>query len=187
MEVTNLYRVVLIGDPAVGKTSIVSQTENGSFDPNEPSTVGAMFILHQEQVDGQVIEMQIWDTAGQERFRSLGPIYYRNASAAVVVFDITRSHSFDDLDGWIKQFTSVAPSHAIICIVANKSDLMSNAEIPIETAKEWAKKKGYLFHITSAKTGEGIPDLFKLIAQKISTIKTSNPELQKVSNPHKCC
>ena len=146
-----------------------------------------MFILHKEQVNGEVIEMQIWDTAGQERFRSLGPIYYRNASAAVAVFDVTRSHSFDDLDGWLKQFISVAPDTALICIVANKIDLMKNAEIPIETAKEWAEKRGYLFHLTSAKTGEGIPDLFKMVAVNMVQLHTSCIQVKKTSQPQNCC
>ncbi|KAK8852919.1 hypothetical protein M9Y10_017913 [Tritrichomonas musculus] len=179
----SLHRVVTIGETSVGKTSIITQLVKKSFNPNEKSTVGAMFVVYNQKLDTStlkdelnnvnnnggevVVEMQIWDTAGQERFRSLGPIYYRGAEAAVVVFDFTSLNSFERLQSWITAFQDVAGTDTIIFIIGNKIDLKEKAQVPVETAQGWAAERGFKFFSTSALTGEGVEEVFKQLANEI--------------------
>ena len=191
----NLHRVVTIGETSVGKTAIITQLVKRTFNPNEKSTVGAMFFIYNEKVDNELIEMQIWDTAGQERFRSLGPIYYRGAEAAVVVFDYTSLTSFEKLQNWVSAFQDVAGAETIIFIVGNKIDLKENIQVQEEVAENWAKDNGFRFFSTSALTGHGIQETFHELAvaikasSKKKTISTS-PDLEAPSGAGQkksCC
>lgn len=183
----SLHRVVTIGETSVGKTSIITQLVKKSFNPNEKSTVGAMFVVYNQKLDAStlkddlvntsnksngeaVVEMQIWDTAGQERFRSLGPIYYRGAEAAVVVFDFTSLNSFERLQSWISAFQDVAGTDTIIFIIGNKIDLKDKAQVTVETAQNWATERGFKFFSTSALTGQGIQEVFEQLANDIYVI-----------------
>lgn len=178
----SLHRVVTIGETSVGKTSIITQLVKKSFNPNEKSTVGAMFVVYNQKLDTNslkdelnnnisngdvVVEMQIWDTAGQERFRSLGPIYYRGAEAAVVVFDFTSQNSFDRLQSWITAFQDVAGTETIIFIIGNKIDLKEKIQVSTESAQNWANERGFKFFSTSALTGEGVEEVFRQLANDI--------------------
>ena len=178
----SLHRVVTIGETSVGKTSIITQLVKKSFNPNEKSTIGAMFVVYNQKLDASVlkidpnnigingdvvVEMQIWDTAGQERFRSLGPIYYRGAEAAVVVFDFTSQNSFERLQSWITAFQDVAGTETIIFIVGNKIDLKDKIQVSAETAQNWAEERGFKFFSTSALTGEGVEEVFRQLSNDI--------------------
>lgn len=156
-------RVVLLGDSSVGKTSILSQLVDHRFS-NEEATIGANYQIYIEEVNNAKIEMQIWDTAGQEKFRSLGSIYYRNASAGICVFDITHAETYKHVDDWIKDFHDINPS-ACLFIAANKADEVDSYEIALEQAEEHLKQtyKCEVFK-TSAKTGQGISEMFTRIA-----------------------
>lgn len=169
MEFESLHRVVTIGETSVGKTSIITQLVKKSFNPNEKSTVGAMFVVYDQKLDDSntSIEMQIWDTAGQERFRSLGPIYYRGAEAAIVVFDFTSLSSFERIQSWISAFQDNAGSETIIYVFGNKIDLEDEAQISREEAKRWVTERGFSFYATSALTGEGIEEAFKDLGNAI--------------------
>lgn len=163
----SVFRVITIGDSSVGKTSIINKLVNNQFDPHEASTVGAMFVLIVEEIEKTRVEMQIWDTAGQEKFRSLGPIYYRSADAAIVVFDFTQRRTFDNLDSWVEVFSDIAGEDALIVIAGNKSDLADSYQIEDEMAREWAEKNGYMYFATSALEGSGIKDMFKAITERL--------------------
>ncbi|OHT10008.1 small GTP-binding protein [Tritrichomonas foetus] len=160
-------RVVLIGDASVGKTCILSQLVDHKFDPNEQSTVGANYQIFIEDFDGQKVEIQIWDTAGQEKFKSLGPIYFRNATGALVVFDQTNRLSFDHLTDWVTSFTDVAGLETTIFIVANKSDMISEIQVPFSEALQYAKEHNCQAFETSAMTGKGIPEMFTELARTV--------------------
>ena len=181
-------RVVLIGDSSVGKTSMLNMLVEKSFNPIEQSTVGANYQLFINDIEGTHVEMQVWDTAGQERYKSLGPIYYRNAQGAIVVYDQTSKESFDDLNSWIESFVSIAGIDVIIAIVANKCDI-GKGEVNFEEAKAWAEKNDYLFYRTSAKTGDGIDDMFNDIVRKI--VQKGGAQQSHVKKPQKkdsaCC
>ena len=179
----DFVRVVLVGDSSVGKTSIISRLISGEFIPDEQSTVGAMFVLYKVQSNDQSIDLQIWDTGGQERFRSLGPIYYRNSRAGIVVFDISKLETYENLNSWIEDFTNTAGSDVLIYVVANKTDL--EPQIPIEDVENWATQRGYYFFATSAYNGDGINELFQSIGEnllkspyrkKVETIELSGKE-----------
>ena len=113
------------------------------------------------------VKLQIWDTAGQEKYRSLAKIFYQNASAAVLVYDITLKKSFEQLkEYWSKEIKTNSPEDIILAIAANKSDDYINQEIDTQEGKDLAKELDAIFVPTSAKLGNGIDTLFKMIAEK---------------------
>ena len=157
-------RIVTIGDESVGKTSLTSRLVDKTFNQYEPSTVGANYQTHTVSANGQFIVLQVWDTAGQEKFKSLSPIYFRNALAAVVVFSLVNRRSFEKLSDWASSFREVAGQQALVYIVANKLDLSDQYEVQIDEGREWAENHGFKFFATSAKTGENVNKLFTEIA-----------------------
>ena len=176
-----VYRVVFIGDSSVGKTSIISRLVNNEYKSNEQTTVGAMFMMYSEVVHGDRIEMQIWDTAGQEKFRSLGPIYYRQAQVGVVVIDLTSRTSFDHIDEWIANFRKNAGQEALIVVAANKSDMSDERQIPDDAINAWSESNGIKWFVTSAKEGTGIDTMFHYIANYLSENKTAGFPITTVS------
>ncbi|KAJ2743033.1 Vacuolar protein sorting-associated protein 21 [Coemansia sp. BCRC 34301] len=116
-------KVVLLGEAAVGKSSLVLRFVNDEFQDNKEPTIGAAFLTQKVRLDDSVLKLDIWDTAGQERFHSLAPMYYRNAQAAVVVYDITRASSLERAKSWIKELQRQANPNIIIALVGNKLDL----------------------------------------------------------------
>lgn len=172
-------RVVLIGDSSVGKTSILSQLVEHKFNEGEQSTVGANYQLYSCNTGTTTVDMQIWDTAGQEKFRSLGPIYFRQAAGAIVVYDQTSKESFDNISEWINSFTDVAGSDTVICIAANKCDL-AEKETPFSVAQQWAKAHKYTIVPTSALSGEGVHELFEEMAKQLSKTKWMKKQTQIV-------
>ncbi|KAJ2084684.1 Vacuolar protein sorting-associated protein 21 [Coemansia sp. S100] len=118
-------KVVLLGEAAVGKSSLVLRFVNDEFQDNKEPTIGA-FLTQKVRLDDSVLKLDIWDTAGQERFHSLAPMYYRNAQAAVVVYDITRASSLDRAKSWIKELQRQANPNIVIALVGNKLDLAND-------------------------------------------------------------
>jgi small GTP-binding protein len=164
-------RVVMLGESAVGKTSILTRLTDHRFDFNQASTIGANYQIYAAEIDGLQVEMQIWDTAGQERFRSLGPIYYRNAVGAIAVFDVTSRPSFEHLSSWIDGFTTIAGNNVTIAIVGNKIDLEDSRKVNWTETKEFAEARGYLAYETSAFSGKGIPELFANLTKNIVDVR----------------
>jgi small GTP-binding protein len=157
------FRVVLVGDSEAGKTSIVHRLVRNEFDPSQKATVGAVFQTVARDIGGKSAIMQIWDTAGQEKYRSIGPIYYRNASAAIAVFDITIEDFQSSLDNWIISVRRNA-SDPLIFIAGNKSDLLPHDESEAEARiKEFGSKHEAPFFLVSAKTGRNIDALFDAV------------------------
>ena len=131
-----LYKIVLIGDPCVGKTNILSRFINGVFIENTRATIGVDFGVTTINVDDKKIKTQIWDTAGQERYRAIASAYYRMASGIVIVYDITNKLSFDHICSWINEVKLHVPQ-ANILIVGNKTDLEHLREITNDDAKSF--------------------------------------------------
>ena len=177
-----VYRVVFIGDSSVGKTSIISRLVNNEYKSNEQTTVGAMFMMYSELVNNDRIEMQIWDTAGQEKFRSLGPIYYRQAQVGIVVIDLTSKTSFDHIDDWVDNFRKNAGQEALIVVAGNKSDKKEERQIPDDAINAWSESNNIKWFVTSAKEGTGIDVMFHYIANYLSENKTTGLPIATVSS-----
>ena len=161
-----VFKVVFIGDSAVGKTSIVMRFYRNVFHEESDSTVGSNYVTKTILVDNKEITMNIWDTAGQERFRAIVPMYTRGSHAAVVVFNIHDEDSFRNLDKWIDLINRNESFNCKIYIAANKIDL---GKTPIlDEAIEWAKQKKYVLFLISAKDQQSIINMFQHIAEDLS-------------------
>jgi small GTP-binding protein len=173
-------RIVMIGEPSVGKTCLLNRFVEDSFCHDTVSTVAASYKMHSADFRGQRADIQIWDTAGQEKFRALVPIYYRYAAGAVAVYDITQVPSYERLQTWIDCFFGTAGSDAIVAIAANKADLLGDAEMDISAAREEAEAHGYMFQLTSAQTGAGVSQLFDQLIERILIARFEKPEKEAI-------
>eukprot|EP01089_Gocevia_fonbrunei_P011884 TRINITY_DN2647_c0_g1_i1.p1 TRINITY_DN2647_c0_g1~~TRINITY_DN2647_c0_g1_i1.p1 ORF type:complete len:231 (-),score=29.60 TRINITY_DN2647_c0_g1_i1:86-721(-) len=163
-------KVVLLGDSGVGKTSLVHRYVKKTFIDHIPSTIGAAFMTQKLFINNYNIRLQIWDTAGQERFRSLTPMYYRGASAALLIYDTTRKETFEAVKEWVEELQKnieTEESSLVIAIVGNKVDLVESREVLPEMAEKYAAGIGAIFTETSAKEDKGITDLFADICTKL--------------------
>jgi small GTP-binding protein len=157
-------KVVLIGTSSVGKTSIVQRATTGSFDDACLPTLGASYTIKSVQVGPRTCRLQIWDTAGQERYRSITPMYYRSAQAALFVYSIVDRDSFEYIDTGIENFRENTED-ASAFLVANKCDLVDEGQISRAEGKRKAQELGIPFVEVSAMTGEGIDGLFAMVAE----------------------
>ena len=163
-------KIVLLGDVSVGKTSIASRFCKNSFNENYINTIGGAY--QQQKVvlnNGSMVKLHIWDTSGQERFRAMTNLYYRDAQVAILTYDITNESSFASIDFWIEELKfKVENENMILCLVGNKSDVTQDErKVSKDKAKNFAQENNMIFYETSAKTGDGIKDLFVTIANKI--------------------
>jgi len=134
------FKFVFLGDPGVGKTSIISRFLRDTFERHYQSTIGIDFQSKTLDVDGKSCRLQLWDTAGQERFQSLIPGYIRDSSVAVIVYDITQSTSFFNTSSWIQNVRNEREDHALIVLVGNKTDLRDHRQVSTKEAEEKAQK-----------------------------------------------
>ena len=160
------FKVVIIGAVAVGKTAIVNRIQYDQFEEDYQPTIGAGYVPYRTTVDGKDVELQIWDTAGMERYKSLGPIYYRDAVAAILVYDQTDAESAAALDSWLAAFRATVKTDAYIAVAANKNDL-ENKSANNEGVKRWCADNGFSYVVTSAKTGEGVTQLFRGLVEAL--------------------
>merc|ERR1711998_132019 len=160
-------KVVVIGNTGVGKTCIVLRYVQGKFVMHTASTIGASFMIKKLFIDNTRLTLQIWDTAGQERFRSMGPMYYRGAAAAILVFDITSEDSFQCLQQWIDELKNNGDENIILAIACNKCDLSAQRAVALKDAQDYAKSVGAIIHETSAKASKGIENIFVDISKAI--------------------
>ena len=163
------FKIVIIGSVAVGKTAITNRLQYSQFEEDYQPTIGAGYIPYRTTCDGKEVELQIWDTAGMERYKSLGPIYYRDAVAAILVYDQTDKESADALSKWLDGFRATVKSPAFICIAANKDDL-ENKVVDNEQIKSWSTDNGFEFFLTSAKSGLNINEMFTTLVREVMKI-----------------
>ncbi|KAI5967544.1 YPT52 [Candida margitis] len=168
------FKLVLLGESAVGKSSIVHRFVKNTFDDARESTIGAAFLTQSITIPETqtTIKFEIWDTAGQERYKSLAPMYYRNANAALCVYDITSHNSFARAQDWIKELKKQAPSEIVVALVGNKVDLEDAREVQPEEVDEYITElQSDGFKIIraecSAKNGDGVVELFEAIGRAL--------------------
>ena len=154
------YKLIFLGDQSVGKSCILNRFLNDTFIEDYQATIGLDFQSKNVQIDNQDIHLLLYDTAGQEKFRSLIPMYTRDANIILLVYDISNKDSFVNLSQWLKDLTNVNMDEVILCIVGNKIDLNDKRAVNAEEGKKFAEERGFIFQEISAKTGEGFSDLF---------------------------
>ena len=160
-------KIVLIGDAGVGKTCIISRYKENEFNEYMPPTSGASYCQKTIKIGDKKVLLDIWDTAGQEKFRSIGKIFYQKAEAVCLVYDISNKASFENLKNyWYEDLKKHGREDVIIAVVGNKSDLFESQEVDEKQAKDFAKKIGAFFRLTSAEFNVGINELFKYLAEK---------------------
>ena len=167
---TPKYKLIFLGDQSVGKSSILNRFLNDTFTEDYQATIGLDFQSKNVQIENQDIHLLLYDTAGQEKFRSLIPMYTRDANIILLVYDITNRDSFNHLPDWLKDLTNINVDEVIFAIVANKIDLNSKREVTPEEGQKFADEHNFVFQEISAKTGTGFSDLFyKNLFEKIRT------------------
>merc|ERR1712063_69907 len=157
----------LLGDSAVGKSSLVLRFVKGHFQDYQESTIGAAFLTQTVALNDTTVKFEIWDTAGQERYHSLAPMYYRGAAAAIVVYDITNRDTFQRAKQWVKELQRQGNPNIVIALAGNKSDLSSKRKVEPQEAESHASDNGIFFMETSAKTATNVNELFVAIARKL--------------------
>lgn len=180
-ECDYLFKAVLIGDSAVGKSNLLSRFARDEFHLDSKPTIGVEFAYRNIKVGDKVIKAQIWDTAGQERFRAITSSYYRGALGAMLVYDITRRGTFENLKKWLHELREFGNPDMVIVLVGNKSDLSSSREVNIEDGKSLAQLEGLCFMETSAKEKLNVEEAFLQMITKIHEI-TSQKSLEARRN-----
>ena len=164
-------KAVLLGESGVGKTCIISRFINNTFDQDNLTTTGASYAgktMSFDEFGGKCIKYEIWDTAGQEKYRALTKIFYKDAAVAILVYDITRKASFEEIKNyWYQQIKDCAPKNIVIGLAGNKSDLYDNEQVTEDEARDFAREIGAVFKLTSASTNTGIDDLFRAVGCKV--------------------
>jgi len=161
------FKLVLLGESAVGKSSLVLRFVKGQFLEYQESTIGAAFLTQTVCLNDTTVKFEIWDTAGQERYHSLAPMYYRGAQAAIIVYDITNYDSFERAKAWVKELQRQGNPNIVIAFAGNKVDLAANRKVSVEAAQTFCDENEILFMETSAKTAANVNELFVAIAKKL--------------------
>eukprot|EP01022_Parablepharisma_sp_SALTPOND_P003275 TRINITY_DN112_c0_g1_i1.p7 TRINITY_DN112_c0_g1~~TRINITY_DN112_c0_g1_i1.p7 ORF type:complete len:266 (-),score=41.06 TRINITY_DN112_c0_g1_i1:2678-3475(-) len=175
-----LFKAIIIGDAGVGKSCILHRAVTNQFKDEYEVTIGAEFSSLIIKVQGKTVKLQVWDTAGQENFRSMIRVFYKGSHAAFLVYDLTKKETFEKLDDWIADVKENALPEVKVMLVGNRKDEEQNREVPMEVAKEFANKYQLVgFKETSAKTGEGVIDMFIEMAKMLyldADIPEPNPK-----------
>ncbi|CAG5084580.1 Similar to RAB21: Ras-related protein Rab-21 (Bos taurus) [Cotesia congregata] len=152
------FKVVLLGEGCVGKTSVALRYVEDKF--NDKHLTTASFLNKKLNINSKRVNLAIWDTAGQEKFHALGPIYYRMSNGAILVYDITDEDTFQKVKSWVKELKKMLGDDVCLAIAGNKVDLEKDRNVPIEEAEEYAKQVGAVHFHTSAKQNRNIEEMF---------------------------
>jgi len=158
------YKLVFLGDEAVGKTSIITRFMYDTFDNSYKVTIGIDFVSKTMYLEDRIVRLQLWDTAGQERFRSLIPSYIRDSSIAIVCYDISNRQSFLNTDQWIEDVRTERGQDVVIMLVGNKTDISDKRQVSTQEGEQKAKSFEIMFIETSAKAGFNVKQLFRKLA-----------------------
>ena len=160
-----LFKLLIIGNSAVGKSALLMRFAGGTYEDNYITTIGIDFKVRTIEVDEKRIKMQIWDTAGQERFRTIGTAYYRNTHGVIVVYDVTSRESFLNVEQWLKEIKQNCDRPPTVVLVGNKDDNAILKKVHSEEATEFAAKIGVPLFETSAKENINVDEMFYEVAK----------------------
>ncbi|WAR06991.1 RB39A-like protein [Mya arenaria] len=163
------FRLILIGDSTVGKSSLLKYFTDGKFDELCDPTVGVDFFARLLEVkNGVRVKLQLWDTAGQERFRSITRSYYRNSVGVMLVYDISKRQSFESITGWLAEAKfHIEPHQAVYMIIGHKADCDNDRQVSYREAQQFAQVNGLKYIETSAKNGQNVEEAFQLLAKDV--------------------
>ncbi|XP_078328689.1 ras-related protein Rab-11B-like [Crassostrea virginica] len=176
-----IWKVVLVGDSGVGKTNLLSRFTRNEFHAESKTTIGVEFATRNVQIRGKTVRAQIWDTAGQERYRAITSVYYRGAVGALVLYDITKPQTFENLDKWIRELKEHADPCVCIMIVGNKTDLKTQRIVSTEEGRTLAEKYHYSFIETSALDSSNVGEAFNNLLVDIFKIQTESEKSDSTS------
>ncbi|KAG8461371.1 hypothetical protein KFE25_010558 [Diacronema lutheri] len=162
-------KLVLLGDANAGKTSLVVRLVKNRFNAAQPATVGAAFTQHRVPVAeaNELIQFGIWDTAGSERYRSLAPMYYRGAQAAVIVYDMTSKESFEGAQMWLSELREQGMPNCVVALAANKADLEEARQVTTQEGQMYARQNEMAYFETSAQSAQNVSRVFVELANRM--------------------
>ncbi|RAL41642.1 hypothetical protein DM860_008824 [Cuscuta australis] len=166
-EYDYLFKLVLIGDSGVGKSNLLSRFTRNEFNLESKSTIGVEFATKSLTVDGKVIKAQIWDTAGQERYRAITSAYYRGAVGALLVYDVTRHTTFENVSRWLKELRDHTDPNIVVMLIGNKSDLRHLVAVSTQEGTEFSEKESLYFMETSALESTNVENAFTEVLTQI--------------------
>ncbi len=180
-DIDNRFKILLVGDTGVGKSSLLLRYCDNKFDENQVSTIGVDFKVKTLTLDGKRIQLAIWDTAGQERYRTLTSSYYRGAHGVVLLYDATNRDSYSNLDYWLGEIQSQSTySSSVRLLLSSKADMGVSVVVPLSEGQNFASRHGMLFGSISSKVNQGVDACFdELVSALLST-----PELLQTSHVH---
>jgi len=155
-------KLIVVGNQGTGKSCILNRFVNETFEENYQATIGLDFQSKNVTIHDQDVRLILYDTAGQEKFRSLIPMYIREAQIILLIYDITDRESFDSMPKWIQEVLQVKNSEAVFVLIGNKIDLEDKRQISFEEGKKFAEENNYIFQEVSAKTGDNFEKLFEV-------------------------
>lgn len=167
MEYDYLFKLLLVGESNVGKSSLLLRFADNTFSKSYISTIGVDFKIRTVQLDGKTFKLQIWDTAGQERFRTITSSYYRGAHGVMLVFDVCDKRTFERIDEWYKEIERYANPNAVKLLIGNKTDDPDHREVFTRDAEAWAEEKGLSYIETSAKESTNVEHAFTCLTNLV--------------------
>ncbi|XP_051949487.1 ras-related protein Rab-25-like [Xyrauchen texanus] len=183
-----VFKVVLIGESGVGKSNLLSRFTKNEFNHDSRTTIGVEFSTRSIQVDNITIKAQIWDTAGLERYRAITSAYYRGAVGALLVYDVTKHLTYENVERWLKELYDHADPHIVVMLVGNKSDLEALRTVPREEAKDFAENRDLLFMETSALESTNVESAFleilTAIHNKVASREVTRGSISAVTLGH---
>lgn len=162
-----LFKIVVIGDSAVGKSNLLSRFARDEFDLHSKATIGVEFQTQVVDIDGKEVKAQVWDTAGQERFRAVTSAYYRGAVGALIVYDISRKTTFESIKRWLDELNTHCDTTVATMLVGNKCDLENIRDVSVDEGKSLAEEEGLFFIETSALDSTNVKTAFETVIREI--------------------
>ena len=193
-EVEFVFKILLLGDSEVGKSCFLMRYSDNVFVENYITTIGLDYKLKSVKLDsGKTIKVQLWDTAGQDKYRTIAKNYFKGSHGILLLYDVTKQSSFQNIRDWIQDIREEVSQKAIIFLIGNKIDLVDKRKISKEKGIELAEEYKLPFFEASAKSGENVDEVFKALYKKISEVygdleREMGSKLNKrKKNQRKCC